>query len=84
MSKGHGVITAEGLTLDILPGLSQTIRVELTPCGKFLTEATNRRILATGYLQGYGQKSASDDHFIEAFLECIRRQVLAYQDGKER
>ena len=84
MSKGHGVTTAESLTLVDYTGLSHTVSVQLTPRRKLLTEATKRRILATGYLLWYGERKARDERFIEAFLECIRRQVLACRESEER
>ena len=74
-------ITAESVTVVDPFGQPHTIGVRLTPRRQYLTQATKRSILATGFLLRYGEELACDEHFINDVLEGIRREVLALQDG---
>lgn len=81
MYPGIETITANSVTVLDPNGQSHTIIVRLTPRRKFLTQATKRSILATGFLLWYGEELACDEHFINSILDTIRRDVLALQDA---
>ena len=76
-------ITADSVTVVDPFGQHHTIGVQLTPRRKFLTKETKRSILATGITR-WCEEMTPPELFINATLENIRRQVLAYREGKER
>ncbi len=74
-------ITADSVTVVDPIGQPHTIGVRLTPRRQYLTQATKRSILATGFLLRYGEELACDEYIINDVLEGIRQDVLALQDG---
>ena len=81
MYPGIEATTADSVTVVDPIGQPHAISVRLTPRRQYLTQATKRSILATGFLLRYGEELACDEHFINDVLEGIRREVLALQDG---
>ncbi len=77
-------ITAHSVTVLDPNGQPHTISVRLTPRRQYLTQATKRSILATGFLLRYGEELACDEHFINDVLESIRRDVLARRGRSDR
>ena len=84
MYPGIEAITANSVTLLDPNGELHTIIVQLTPCRQYLTQATKRSILATGFLLRYGEELAFDEHVINDVLESIRREVLACRGRSDR
>jgi hypothetical protein len=74
-------ITATSVTVIDAIGAEQTIPITLTPRRLFLTQATKRAVLSTGFLLRYGEHLATDKDIINAVLEDIRREVLRHCDG---
>jgi len=73
-------ITYSSVTVRDANGEDCTITIELTPVKLYLTQATKRAILATGFLLRYGDELATDRDVINHVLEDIRREVLRLCD----
>ena len=84
MYQGIEAITANSVTLLDPNGQLHTIIVRLTPRRQYLTQATKRSILATGFLLRYGEELACDEYVINDVLESIRREVLARRGRSDR
>jgi hypothetical protein len=72
-------ITARNVTVIDANGMEQTVPITLTPHRRFLTQATKRAILSTGFLLQYGEDLATEKDVINKVLEDIRREVLRLQ-----
>ncbi len=73
-------VTHSSVTVRDADGEDCTITIELTPVKLYLTQATKRAILATGFLLRYGDELATDSDLINHVLEAIRREVLRLCD----
>jgi hypothetical protein len=60
------------------------IAIELTPIMHFLTQATKRAILATGFLLRYGEELATDKDIINSVMEDIRQEALLLHKGVQQ
>ena len=77
-------ITATSVTVIDANGVKQTIPIALTPIRLFLTQATKRAILATGFLLRYGEDLATDKGVINKVLEEIRQEILRPPRGVKK
>ncbi len=73
-------VTHSSVTVRDANGEDCTITIVLTPVELYLTQATKRAILATGFLLRYGEEMATDRDVINGVLEDIRREVLRLCD----
>ncbi len=73
-------VTHSSVTVRDANGEDCTITIVLTPVELYLTQATKRAILATGFLLRYGEEMATDRDLINHVLEAIRREVLRLCD----
>ncbi len=73
-------VTHSCVTVRDANGEHCTIAIVLTPLKLYLTQATKRAILATGFLLRYGDELATDRDLINHVLEDIRREVLRLCD----
>ncbi len=73
-------VTHSCVTVRDANGEDCTITIVLTPLKLYLTQATKRAILATGFLLRYGDELATDRDLINHVLEDIRREVLRLCD----
>jgi len=53
-----------------------TVSITLTPRRRYLTQATKRAILATGFLLHYGEEIATDKDIINCVIRSIRHEIL--------
>ena len=77
-------VTHSSVTVRDADGEDCTITIELTPVKLYLTQATKRAILATGFLLRYGEEMATDKDVINGVLEAIRREVLRLCDRSNK
>ena len=77
-------ITPTSVTVIDANGVDQTIPITLTPRRRFLTQATKRAILSTGFLLRYGEDLATDRGVINKVLEEIRQEILRRHGGVEQ
>ena len=54
-----------------------TVSIELTPKRRYITQASKRAILATGFLARYGEDVATDKGIIDSVIASIRSEILA-------
>ena len=83
MIKAVVQVSARSVTVVDANGSEQAIQITLTPKRWFLTQATKREILATGFLLRYGEELATDQGVINRVLEDIRQQVLRQYEEAE-
>ena len=69
-------IQRDRVTVKDANGETSMVLIELTPLRKYLTQATKRAILATGFLLPFGEDLATDRDVINDVLQSIRLEVL--------
>ena len=78
------LITAESVTVLDVHGQPQTVAIASTPKRQYLTQATKRAILSTGFLMRYGEELAKDTDVINSVIRDIRHEVLRLREGLVR
>jgi hypothetical protein len=79
--NGIKVVTSKTVTLINANGQPVTIPIKLTPKKKFLTQATQKQLLATGFMIHFGPNAETDSELIRGVMREIRRRVLAALGG---
>ncbi len=76
MIKAIVEVSASSVTVIDASGENQRIPITLTPRRRYLTQATKRAVLSTGFLLRYGDELATDEGVINSVLNGIRLAVL--------